>query len=349
MTSKVEATKLSRRALLAGGGALAVGAAAVTRGRWLGLLGGRGLDVARFAAMGTYLEVTSQGAGPAVVQAAVGVVGALERGLSAFLSESELGRLNARGARERVAVSSELRAVLEESRRIHAATAGAFDPTVAPLMAAWGFRGGRPTTQPGRDQLREMLSRTGLGHVDVTGSGVSFDAEGLGLDLGGIAKGYAADRAAAELSKRGLSGLVNAGGDLRAAGAQPDGAPWGIGVRHPVRPAELLARVELPAGQAIATSGTYEQRFEVGGRVVTHLLDPRSGEPVDGVVSATVRAPTAMQADALATAACVLGCDEAMKALSALPGVEALLVARRGAGYRVEATRGLRVEMLASV
>ena len=155
--------------------------------------------------------------------------------------------------------------------------------------------------------------------------------------------------AAAALSAAGLNGLVNAGGDLRAAGAAPDDAPFRVGVRNPVKTAQLLAEIDLAPGQAVATSGTYEQRFQLEGRAVTHLLDPRSGEPVDDVLSATVLAPTAMEADALATAACVLGGEEALRILGALPGIEALLVTRAGAGYRVDATSGLRARMLGSV
>ncbi|HCF59721.1 MAG TPA: hypothetical protein DFS52_17215 [Myxococcales bacterium] len=336
--------------MLAGGGALAVGAAFASRRGVLGLLAGTGdLEVARFAAMGTYLELSLPAGAGAAVGKAVGAVSALERKLSVFLPDSELSGLNASASRARVAVSSELQRVLDESRRIHGLTDGAFDPTVGPLMSSWGFRQGRPTRLPGREALRASLERTGLKRVDSAASGVAFDAEGLGLDFGGIAKGYGADRAAEALRASGLSGLVNAGGDLRSVGAQPNGEPWKVGVRNPVRTGELLASVELAPDQAVATSGTYEQRYEVEGRQVTHILDPRSGGPVDGVVSATVVAATAIEADALSTAACVLGADAALRLCSSLPGVEALVVARDGGKYRVDATSGLKARMLGRV
>lgn len=350
MKNGSEDRKFSRRALLAGGGALAVGAAFASRRGVLGLLAGTGdLEVARFAAMGTYLELSLPAGAGAAVGKAVGAVSALERKLSAFLPDSELSRLNTSASRARVAVSSELQRVLDESRRIHGLTDGAFDPTVGPLMSSWGFRQGRPTRLPGREALRASLERTGLKRVDSAASGVAFDAEGLGLDFGGIAKGYGADRAAEALRASGLSGLVNAGGDIRSVGAQPNGEPWRIGVRNPVRAGELLASIELSPGQAVATSGTYEQRYSVEGREVSHILDPRSGEPVDGVVSATVVASTAIEADALSTAACVLGADAALRLCSSLPGVEALLVARDGGKYRVDATSGLKARMLGRV
>ncbi|MGI5865272.1 MAG: FAD:protein FMN transferase [Myxococcales bacterium] len=350
MTIGSEERKFSRRALLAGGGALAVGAAFASRRGVLGLFaGGSDLEVARFAAMGTHLELTLPRGAGAAIQKAVGAVSAIERQMSVFLPDSELSRLNASATRARVAVSSELQRVLDESRRVHGLTDGAFDPTVGPLMSAWGFRQGRPTSLPRREALRASLERTGLKRVDSAASGVAFDAEGLGLDFGGIAKGYGADRAAEALRAAGMSGLVNVGGDIRSIGAQPNGEPWKIGVRNPVRAGEILASIELAPGQAVATSGTYEQRYSVEGREVTHILDPRSGEPVDGVVSATVVAATAMEADALATAACVLGADAALRLCGSMPGVEALFVARDGARYRVDATSGLKARMLGRV
>jgi FAD:protein FMN transferase len=283
------------------------------------------------------------------VQGAVETVGALERGLSVFLADSELSRVNDRAASGPVSVSADLSAVLNESLRIHGLTEGAFDPTVGPLMAAWGFRGGRPSVRPAREALRAALERTGLRRVRLGRQGVSYDAFGLALDLGGIGKGYAADRAADVLHAAGVRGLVNAGGDLRAAGPQPDGGPWWIGVRNPVRTGEILASLELAPGRGVATSGTYEQRYELEGGAVNHLLDPRSGEPVDGVLSATVVAPTSMEADALATAACVMGAGPALHLLRGLDGVEALLVAREGGRTRVEATSGLEVRILGRV
>ncbi len=342
--------KVSRRALLIGAGGLAVGAAIASSGSWPGpFVGESRLQVARFAAMGTFLDFTLPCASGSAVQQAVATIARLERCMTVFSPGSELSGVNASAASARQPVSTDLAMVLAQCRTIHRLTDGAFDPTVGPLMRAWGFRGGRPTRLPGRDLLGASLKQTGLQWVDLSPGGVAFGADGLGLDLGGIGKGYAADRAAEVLRAADLNGLVNVGGDLRSVGAQPDGAPWQVGVRHPLRGDELLARIELAPGQAVATSGTYEQRFEVDGREVTHILDPRSGEPVHSVVSATVVAPSAMEADALATAACVLGTVATMRLVDLLPGVEALLVARDSNRFRVEATGGMKVHMLSAV
>lgn len=359
---------LSRRRLLVGGGMLAayagLGALAwrsgalrmlteVGEGELDGARSGRtgSLETAAFAAMGTYLTVTSpKGSGPAAVRTAVEAVVDVERRMSAFLPDSELTRLNAARAGDAVVLSQPLASVLEEAARAHRLTQGAFDPTVPPLLSAWGFCRGAPTCRPGPSAVRAALAHTGMGRVTVDGQTARYNQEGMTVDLGGIAKGYGVDRAAAALSAAGVRGLVNSGGDIRAAGARPGGEPWRVGVRDPVRRDRTFATISLTAGGAIATSGTYEQYVELEGKRIPHVLDPRSGQPVDEMVSATVIAPTAMEADALATACVVLGRAEALALLEPLPGVEGLLVARRGPGRHViDATAGLAARILYAV
>ena len=349
---------VDRRRLLVGGGMLVAygGLGALAwRGGVLRMLTGLGaaesLDVAHFAAMGTYLTVTSpEASGPATVSAAVAAVAAVERRMSSFLPDSELSRLNATPPGMSVRVSPELAEVLAIAASVHRRTGGAFDPTVPPLLQVWGFRGGAPTHRPGKAVLREALEHTGLGKLTLAGGQVTFQGEAMSADLGGIAKGYGVDRAAAAMTAAGLAGLVNSGGDIRAAGARPGGKPWVVGVRDPVKGDRVFATLRLGADGAVATSGTYEQYVELNGVRVPHVLDPRSGEPVDGVVSATVVAATATEADALATACVVLGSGEAMALLGSLPGVEGLLVSRTAAGrHRIETTSGFDGRILHAV
>jgi FAD:protein FMN transferase len=342
---------LSRRAFLALGGAAVVGAAAWRFGATRQAAALRGLNGGRFVAMGTYLELTvSETAGGHVLPAALDAARRVEERMSYFLPASELSRLNATAAGAPVPLSAELRAVLETARATHLLTHGSFDPSVPPLLEAWGFREGRPTRVPSREDVRVALARVGLGRLTLAGDTATLNAQDMALDLGGIAKGYGADRAAAALAAAGQTGLVNAGGDIRAAGPQPDGSPWRIGVRDPLRPDGLLATLELSGATAVATSGTYEQYAELDGRRVSHIVDPRSGETTTEVVSATILAPTAMQADALATACIVLPAAEGLRVLATLPGVEGLLVRQRtGGGHAVETTSGLRATLLRDV
>jgi FAD:protein FMN transferase len=348
--------KLNRRQwLIAGGTVLAyggLGALAWRRGLLEVLTGtGNKLESADFAAMGTYLTITTpQGEQPERLRTVVESVRAVEERMSIFQSASELSRLNAAGPGVSFALSPELREVLQLACRVFEQSGGAFDPTVAPLMRVWGFQGGRPTRLPDLTSVRGALRHTSLAKLAWDGDRVSFQEEGMSADLGGIAKGYAVDRAALSLKNSGGVGLINAGGDIRAAGSRPEGEPWLVGIRDPQRKQKILATMELPADHAVATSGTYEHYVELEGKRLPHVLDPRSGQPVDGVVSATVTAPTAVEADALATASVVLGEREALSLLGRLSGVEGLLVVRRGSGpLAVETTSGFRCRLLQDV
>lgn len=347
-----------RRRLLVGGGMLVayggLGALAWRSGA-VRMLTGVGdtepLDVAEFAAMGTYLKVTTpRGSGSRAVKPAVEAVAEVERRMSYFLADSELSRLNAALAGEPFQLSGELAAVLAAASRVHRLSDGAFDPTVPPLLRTWGFRDGAPTRRPAPSDVRAALEHTGLERMAINGDTVTFSQEAMSTDLGGIAKGHGVDRAAAALSAAGVPGLVNSGGDIRAAGARPNGQPWLVGVRDPITRGRVFATVRLAADGAVATSGTYEQYVELDGTRVPHVLDPRSGEPVGEVVSATVVAGTALEADALATACVVLGRERSLALLENLPGVEGLVVARRERGrHRIETTSGFDGRILHAV
>ena len=151
----------------------------------------------------------------------------------------------------------------------------------------------------------------------------------MAIDLGGIAKGYAVDRALRVLKAAGVSSsLVDAGGDIGLLGSKPNGAPWRIGVQHPRDMREMIAVIEIDSG-SVATSGDYERFFEHEGRHYHHILDPRSGYPARGLVSVTIIAPTCGLADALSTAVFVLGPEAGMQLLRRLPQAEGLLIAEK--------------------
>lgn len=357
-TNGEKSTGFDRRRLLVGGGMLVayggLGALAWRSGV-VRMLTGMGnvepLDSAEFAAMGTYLTVTTpRGTGPESIRLAVEAVAQVERGMSYFLTDSELSRFNAHPAGEPFGLSPELATVLAAAVRVHGLSDGAFDPTVPPLLRAWGFRGGAPTRRPSASTVRTALEHTGLNRVKVADQTAVLQQEAMSLDLGGIAKGYGVDCAADAMGAAGKAGLVNSGGDIRASGARPCGKPWLIGILDPIRRDRVFATVRLAPGGAVATSGTYEQFVELDGRRIPHVLDPRSGQPVEEVVSATVVAATALEADALATACVVAGREAALAMLQRLPGVEGLVVARRTQGrHRIETTPGFEGRILHTV
>lgn len=219
-------------------------------------------------------------------------------------------------------------------------TGGVFDPTVAPLLDLWGLGDGAdvPRPPPDAEELGHALGRVGWGRLVWDPEGRRLDLAGTELDLGGIAKGYAVDRAVAALRSRGARHfIVNAGGDLFVAGAKGP-TPWRVGIQHPRDPAGFL-RVVSPTEGALVTSGDYERAYSWDGERVHHVLDPRTGRPARGCQAVTVWAPRALTADALATAVFVLGPEEGLALLESEPGAEGLVVDAQGA---VRETSGFR-------
>jgi len=214
-------------------------------------------------------------------------------------------------------------------------TGGAFDPTTAPLLDLWDVLSG-PHAPPSAERLTAVRRHVDWQRVGLAPDQGRADLGGTQLDLGGIAKGYALDRAAAALRERAARDfLINAGGDLYVAGTKGD-KPWRVGIQHPRRPDELL-RVVTPEGGSLVTSGDYERSYTWADTLYHHILDPRSGEPARGCQSVTVWATRGLDADALATAVFVLGPEEGLALVEAEPGAEALVVTAVG---EVQTTSG---------
>ena len=174
--------------------------------------------------------------------------------------------------------------------------------------------------------------------LDEARQGIIFTVEGLELDLGGIGKGYAVDRACDLLRERlVVAGIVNAGGDLRLWGQKPGGDPWVVGIQDPRRRDRVTSRLTI-TDRAVATSGDYERKFESGGRVYNHILDPDTGYPADGVRSVTVVAGTAEEADAYATGIFVMGPGDGRRFLEEHPDIEGIIVDAGGGSF---VSRGL--------
>lgn len=268
--------------------------------------------------MGTHAEIAvvhrdaryAQGA----IDAAFGELQAVERAMSRFRADSDVGRVN-RAAGAAVAVSVGTALVVAEALRWAGATDGRFDPALARAVELWDVtqRAAPPPPEALRRYAGARLYR-GVELERAAGGGrLRLSAPEAALDLGGIAKGYAVDRAVETLRGWGVRhALINAGGDLYALGRAPDGEAWSVGVQSPTDPAALAATLALE-DRAIATSGSYAQHFEHQGRQYHHLLDPVTAAPRRAAVrSVTVAADRCMTADAAATA--VFGCSAAQAA-----------------------------------
>jgi FAD:protein FMN transferase len=245
--------------------------------------------------------------------AALDVVDEVEDRISIYRPTSELSRVNAAAAAGWVDLSPELTAILARARELHRVTAGAFDIAAGALVRAWGFlrRQGRT---PDDAELDAALAACGSRFVefDEPGRRLRFLRPGVEINPGAIGKGWAIDLACARLDAAGVPSVLVHGGQssVRARGVQGPDVPgrrgWRVGLRHPLRPGRRLATIALE-NRALGTSGSGTQFFIDRGRRLGHILDPRSGRPAEGVISATVLTPSAADADALATALYVLG------------------------------------------
>lgn len=269
---------------------------------------------------------------PASVEAAVTeVVASVNRSMSTYHPDSELSRFNRLGAGT-TTVSKALAEVLAEAQRLHALTGGAFDPTVGPLVNAWGFGPDEVVEPPTEAALAAARTRVGFDKLSFD-SGELGKSAGVEVDLSAIAKGYAVDEVAEALSALGSSRhLVEIGGEIRALGEGTRG-PWTVGIERPEPGAAKTVFEVLKLREAgFATSGNYRNFvLSADGRTVTHIIDPRTGDPVShGLGSVSVLHPRCATADALATALYVLGPDEGL-AWAESHGVAALfLTAREG-------------------
>ena len=236
--------------------------------------------------------------------------------MSIHRTDSELSRVNSLAVTTAVPVSAELFQVLQLSQDIAANTEGGFDVTIRPLADLWGFIW-KEHRLPTEQELKDVLPLVNFRHVelDARDQTVRFWQPGVSIDLGGIGKGVAVDMAISKLRELGVTNaMVKAGGDVRVMGAPPDQEFWTVQLEDPLKQGR---RINIPLRDAaLSTSGNYENYFEVAGQRYSHLLDPRTGLPVQGVAACTVIAPTCAESDAWATACFVYGAQQSLKRFS---------------------------------
>lgn len=286
--------------------------------------------------MGTLVTISTWGLSAAedekAVTAAFREMARVEALLSSHKPESAISRVNASPRGFPRKVDAEVLHVMREAMRFQELSGGAFDPGLRPLVRLWRFsETPPPVAPPSRDEVTAWLQARGGGvGVELTDGGMVLLNRGVGLDLGGIAKGYAIDRAVSVLREHGVkNAIVNAGGDMRVMGDK-GGAPWRIGVQHPRNPDNAIAVVDLSGDIAMVTSGDYERYFVTKERRYHHVLNPGTGYPAEsGLMSVSVQASTAMAADALSTAVFVMGPKRGLAFLKQA-GAEGMLIDAQG-------------------
>lgn len=292
--------------------------------------------VRQVPSMGTILAFTVHPGGERCRQAvdeAIAEVARLNEVFS-FHRETSLVSIVNRAGAQGTRVTEEFLLILERSRRMWSLTDGRFDVTVGPLMKLWGFER-RLGKTPSPDSIARALSSVGFEKVVVEGDTVRLTAPGMALDFGAVVMGYAVDRAAAILRSRGIENfMIDLGGDIVVAGAPPGRSAWRIGIRDPRNRNLTVGVIEL-RDAAVATSGDYERMFEIDGKRYAHIVDPRSGYPVEEMAAVTVITDDGLAADLFSTALFLRGPEPALLGEAGLRG--ALFGRRRaGAGETIE-------------
>ena len=255
----------------------------------------------------------------------------MEGELSVYETGSAISHLAETAGSAPTEVSEDARRVLYLAQRFGELTDGAFDVTLAPVVRLWGFHGAPyPNVVPSEETIREQMRLVDYRRIVLRDQTAFLPLEGMAVDLGGIAKGYAVDRAFELCRQEGIKDfLIDLSGNIRVSGRPGKGEAWQVGVRNPFDRSRVIGKVMLQDGMALATSGNYERFIEVDGERYSHILNSRTGHPVIGTAGVTALCCDATTADALSTWFFVVGLDGAGVHLKKASPAEALIVPDR--------------------
>jgi len=248
--------------------------------------------------------------------------------LTTYSETSDLYRINAAAGIEPVMVQKETFDIIERSLQISALTQGAFDISYGSVdKRLWNFdihQNELPDPETAKKMVRLINYRNIL--LDKAAKTVMLKEKGMRIGLGGIGKGYAAEKTRQYLKTLGATaGIVNASGDLTTWGYQPDGKPWSIGIADPNNASSIFSYLEV-SDMAVATSGNYEKFIWVNGRKYSHTINPKTGLPITGIKSVTILTPNAELADALTTPIAIMGIEAGLHLINQLHQVEAIII-----------------------
>jgi len=284
--------------------------------------------------MGTAVEIVishhQESTAEEAIEAAFDEIRRLETEMSGWRSDSELSLINRCAGEESITVSDSLFHIISSAQEISFISEGAFDITVAVLKDVWDFHQDDPKI-PDSIDITEKLPLIKYRNIiiDNTKKSVFLKRPGMRIGLGGIAKGYAVDRAMQVIRDRGVrNAIVQLGGDIRLQGKR-DGQLWDVGIQHPRERDGFIGKISL-SNISISTSGDYEKYFVVNGKRYHHIIDPVTGYPARLCQSVTIVAPDTMTSDALSTTVFVLGPEKGMRLIERLKGIEGLIIDMNG-------------------
>lgn len=265
--------------------------------------------------------------GNSYIDMAVSEITRIEKLISSWDAQSQTSEINRNAGIKPVMVDDELFQLIKRAIKISKLTNGAFDISYASMDKVWFFDGSMKE-MPTEEAIKNSVAKVGYQNIilDETNHSVFLKLEGMKIGFGAIGKGYAADKAKALLQSNGVtSGIVNASGDLNAWGTQPDGNDWMVAIVNPLNKDKVFSWMPIK-NSAVVTSGNYEKYVKFNNVLYTHIIDPRTGYPATGILSATIFTANAELADALATSIFVMGVETGLDFVNQLNGVECIIV-----------------------
>lgn len=262
---------------------------------------------------------------------AVAEIYRIEKLISSWDPNSQTSLINKNAGIKPVAVDSELFNLIERSIKISQITDGAFDISYASMDKIWKFDGSM-NQMPAEEEIEASVEKVGYQNIELNKDhySVFLKKPGMKIGFGGIGKGYAADKAKELLISKGVSaGIINASGDMNTWGDQPAGEHWKVAITNPFDKNKAFALLPV-VNSAVVTSGDYEKFVNFNGVRFAHIIDPRTGYPSTGMISATVFAPKAELADALATSVFVMGVETGLNRINQLPQIECIIIDTKG-------------------
>ncbi len=251
----------------------------------------------------------------------------IEKLISSWDINSQTSLINRKAGISSVKVDKELFQLIQRSLRISKLTLGAFDISYASMDRIWKFDGSM-TEMPSEESIIRSVERVGYSNIilDEKDQSVFLKLKKMKIGFGGIGKGYAADRAKELLQNKGVkAGIINASGDLNAWGKQPDGKDWMVAIVNPLNKEKVFSWLPVE-NSAVVTSGNYEKYVKLNGELYSHIIDPRTGYPIKGILSVSILTKSAELADALATSVFVMGVETGLDFINQLKGVECIIV-----------------------